>query len=110
MSDSKWVKLLKALAIVGNEISSCKVKLIWDDDIRDLRIDSDIMYAFDFYHNSMEAMVSGYPTGFYDYKELEWIELSSSEDSIEVIAERISSVGRFEIEHSPKCLRLYAYK
>ncbi len=110
MSDSKWVKLLKALTEIGDSVRSCKVKLIWDDSLRDLRIDSNLSYKFDFYAHSMEAMISGYPTGFYDYKELEWIEFSHQEQDIEKIGSCIKSIGQFELEKTADGLRLYAYK
>lgn len=110
MSDSKWVKLLKALSEIGDSIRSCKVKLIWDDSLRDLRIDSTLSYEFDFYEHSMEAMVSGQPKGFYDYKELEWIEFSNQEQDIEKISSYIKSIGQFELEKTADGLRLYAYK
>ena len=110
MSNAKWVKLINGLTEIGDSINSCKAKLVWDDRLRDLRIDSKLAYNFDFYEHSMEAMVSGYPKGFYEYKELEWVEFLCEGQNLETIGEHIKSIGQFELERTTNGLRLFAYK
>ncbi|NQZ06910.1 MAG: hypothetical protein HRT35_07085 [Algicola sp.] len=72
MSNAKWVKLLGVLSSIKGINCKATVKLVWDENPRDLRIDDELEYNFDYYAQSMEAMISGYPSGWYDYKEIEW--------------------------------------
>ena len=90
MNDSKWVKLLSALSEYELVIENSNVKLIWDDEIRDICINGDISYDFDFYEHSMVSMISGYPKGWYDYKEIEWIEIKSDEHEMERIIDLLN--------------------
>jgi hypothetical protein len=55
----------------------------------------------------MEAMISGKPKGWYDYKEIEWIEFPKD---IVLIFDHLGSIGQFEVERSQAGLRLFAYK
>ena len=106
MNDSKWVKLLSMLSEINGSIDA-KVKLVWDTEKRDTWIDDTIQYELDYYQNSMESMISGYPKGWYKYKEIEWIEFQSD---IKVIENIINSIGKFELEEINGNLRLYGYK
>ncbi len=110
MNDSKWVKLLCELSENEVLIDHSNVKLIWDDEIRDIYIDDDIAYQFDFYDHSMESMISGYPKGWYDYKEIEWLEMKSDAKNMRKILHLLNSIGQFEIEFTNNKLRLYGYK
>jgi hypothetical protein len=110
MNDKKWVKLLCALSESDLVIEDSRAKLIWDDEIREIYIDNDITYKFDFYDHSMESMISGYPKGWFDYKEIEWIEFKSDAQQIERIIHLLSSIGQFEIEMIDDNLRLFGYK
>jgi hypothetical protein len=58
----------------------------------------------------MESMVSGYPKGWYDYKEIEWLELKSDAHEMERIIHLLNSIGQFEIKLNNDSLRLYGYK
>lgn len=110
MNDSKWVKLLCVLSENEVVIENSSVKLIWDDEIRDICINNDISYEFDFYEHSMESMISGYPKGWYHYKEIEWVELKSDAQNMDKIIHLLNSIGQFETELINDNLRLYGYK
>ncbi|MCW8876143.1 MAG: hypothetical protein OQK04_12260 [Kangiellaceae bacterium] len=125
MNNTKWVKILKALSDSDLVLES-KVKLVWDDELRDFGIRY-AGYCHDFYDTSMEAMISGYPKGFYDYKEIEWVDFPAEAEvlvnpnnlksgtrlvaqDVQAIYKIISDIGMFELESSDSNLRLYAYK
>ncbi|MFD2097708.1 hypothetical protein ACFSJ3_17090 [Corallincola platygyrae] len=110
MSDAKWVKLLSNLSEIAEDNLKTTVKLVWDKSPRSIRIDSDIQFGFDYYISSMESMISGYPKGFYDYRELEWIEVSASSAVLEHIEAKLKSLGQFETEFREKSIRIYGYK
>jgi len=109
MNDSKYVKLLCALSESDLVIEDSRVKLIWDDEIREIYMD-EITYEFDFYDHSMESMIGGYPKGWYEYKEIEWLELKSDAHQMERIIHLLNSIGQFETELMDGVLRLYGYK
>lgn len=127
MSNAKWVKLIKALVHMHPLVRQCQVKLIWDEEIRELCLDEHTTYLFDYYDTVMEAMISGYPKGWYAYKEIEWlsfpldVELPVNKNNlcagtkrvpqdVEAIARGIRELGQFALEQSEKSLMLYAYK
>ena len=110
MSDSKWVKLLRVLSNSAGLVSSSKVKLVWDEEVREIEINENISYNFDYYEKSMESMISGYPKGFYDYKEIEWVEFLLLPQNISKFDEVLDSVGKFEMEAIENGFRLYGYK
>lgn len=115
MNNTKWVKLISALVRNSGEIKECRVKPIWDDgeQCRTLLINEDRKYDFDYYDSAMESMVSGTPTGFYAYKEIEWLDFplntSNSRQNIHFIKTLIESLGQFKLELTDERLRLYAY-
>ena len=76
MSDAKWLRLLDALTATDGLVADCRAKLVWDDRIRYMQIDG-MRRDFDYWPHAMEAMISGIPRGWYDYKEIEWIEFPS---------------------------------
>jgi len=55
----------------------------------------------------MEGMVSGSPRGWYDYKEIQWIEFPSKAKEIALL---LNSLGQFEYEMIENGIRLFAYK
>lgn len=110
MSDAKWVRLLEALVSVRSLFEFCKVKLVWDDSVRDMWIPSSSSFGFSYYRSSMEGMISGTPRGFYKYKEVEWIELSAEGENAESIVLKLKAIGNFELERSAKGIKLYAYR
>lgn len=110
MSDAKWVRLLEALVGVRSFFELCKVKLVWDESTRDMWIPSSSSFGFAYYQSSMEGMISGTPRGFYKYKEVEWIELSTEEENAESIVLKLKAIGNFELERSDKGIKLYAYR
>ena len=110
MSDTKWLRLLDALTAVDRLVDDCRAKLVWDDEIRYMQIDG-MTRDFDYWPRAMEAMISGAPRGWYDYKELEWIEFpTDAEHDLGQIRSTIESVGQFELESTDAALRLYAYR
>ncbi|EKT4489769.1 MULTISPECIES: DUF6678 family protein [Shewanella] len=126
MNDKKWVKVMKALSHKEEVIKECKVKLVWDDELRNMYLDH-AGYCFDYYDHSMEGMISGYPKGYYDYKEIEWLEFpvlanilvntnnlksgtKKVAQNISQIHKLISEIGQFEMEINKDYLRLYGYK
>ncbi len=121
MNNSKWVKLITALIENSSHIKECKVKPIWDDteSKRHLSLDKNTQFGFDFYDTAMEAMVSGEPTGWYAYKEIEWLDFPAVTNSInnnfpvqqdlQFIKSIIDKLGQYKLELTHDNLRLYAY-
>jgi hypothetical protein len=107
MSIAKWVKLFDSLIENFHLLSDVYLKLVWDESIRKLFIDESTRRNFDYYAESMEGMVSGNPRGWYDYKEIQWIEFPHKAKEIESI---LTSIGQFEYEVTDDKLRLYGYK
>lgn len=64
------MRLLEVLVQIRPRVESCKVKLVWDEVLREMWIPSGSSLGFDYYPQSMEGMISGTPRGFYSYKEL----------------------------------------
>jgi hypothetical protein len=84
-----------------------------------LQFDEHTHYDFDYYASAMEAMVSGKPTGWYAYKEIEWLDFpglvttkgkaASASQDLEAIKLLLINVGQFQLELKQGRLRLYAY-
>lgn len=125
MNNHKWVKVMQVLSD-SDLVFECNAKLVWDESIRKVFI-MNAGYCIDFYGESMESMISGYPKGFYDYKEVQWLELPSKaevlanpdnlkagskliDQDVDKIHDILTSLGQFELERCPKYLRLYGYK
>ena len=124
MNNKKWVKVIKALVDNFQEIKECQVKLIWekDNNLRRLKIQEFISYNFDYYDTSMEAMISGNPKGWYDYKEIEWLDFPRKaityenlktniavEQNLELIKDILGKIGIIETKIGKDNLRLFAY-
>jgi hypothetical protein len=109
MNDTKWVRLLDALTSPEALVADCRAKLVWDTEIRYMHIDG-MQRDFDYWPHAMEAMISGTPRGWYDYKEIEWIEFPAAGQDVVQIRAVIESVGQFELESTDAGLRLYAYR
>lgn len=110
MSNTKWVKLFRCLTSIENISCDFSVKLVWDDNIRKLRLDETSQYQIDYYDTSLEAMISGSPKGFYDYKEIEWLGIDGSLIQIRKVKEAITSYGQFELSEKENHLTIFAYK
>lgn len=120
MNDSKWVKIISILVKNANSIKKCLLKPIWDDKepTRELLIDENRQFGFDFYHNAMESMVSGNPRGWYAYKEIEWIDFPKSYlendkkaiQDLDLIEQVLLSVGTLRSDKTDNNLRLYSYQ
>lgn len=110
MSNSKWVKLLTALSSIKGICCKAHVKLIWDENPRSIRIDDNLEYDFDYYDSSMEAMIDGYPKGFYEYKEIEWLTISDARSQLKIIENVINKFGKFEMTRDNEVLTIFAYK
>jgi hypothetical protein len=112
MNNKKWVKLISTLVSNQDKIKKCLIKPIWEDlePTRHLIIDESTTYNFDYYDNSMEAMVSGTPRGWYTYKEIEWLDFPKREDqNLTEIQDLLNQIGQFKTELTNSNLRLYAY-
>lgn len=109
MNDTKWIRLLGALSETLDQSISIHVKLVWDEQPRTMWI-RDAQYQFDYYATSMEAMIGGFPRGWYDYKEIEWIAFSGTDDLLHMLKQHIDTVGVFDMESCSSALRLYAYR
>lgn len=109
MSDTKWVRVFDALTAHAGLVARCRAKLVWDEELRELQIDGR-SFEFDYWPHAMEAMLSGSPRGWYDYKELEWILFPPGSQDLQTIGAVIESRGRFDLERSPRGLRLHAYR
>ena len=110
MNNAKWLRLLDALTSIDGLVADCRTKLVWDDEIRYMQIDG-MTHDFDYWPRAMEAMISGVPRGWYDYKEIEWIEFpTDAEHNVLEIRSTIDAVGQFELESTDTALRLYAYR
>jgi hypothetical protein len=115
LSNAKWVKLLDLLVQQWPLLRECKAKLIWEgaDVDRWLLLDEHTSYGFNYYARAMEGLISGKPRGWYDYKEIEWLELFPSPGDeaqhLDQLQQAIAQLGQFRLERSPDKLRLYAY-
>ena len=109
MSDAKWVRLLKVLTDTIDQSISIHVKLVWNDELRKMWI-RDAQHESDYYATSMEAMIGGYPRGWYDYKEIEWVDFSGTDEHLRMLKQCIDTVGLFDLESCGTTLRLFAYR
>ncbi len=126
MSNAKWVKLMQVFADIHPLIRQCRLKLIWDEELRELLIHENMSYGFDFYDTAMEALVSGHPRGWYSYKEIEWLDFPAhvhvsvnqnnprlgtkeAHQDVEAIADEIRKVGQFDLKETQHGLTLFAY-
>jgi hypothetical protein len=111
------VKLLSTLVKNWPAIHVCRVKLIWEvaSVERGLLFDEDTGYVFNYYANTMEAMVSGSPRlgGWVAYKEIEWLDFprfaAGGEQNLRQLQQQLAQIGQFRVEESADNLRLYAY-
>ncbi|MBO2650815.1 hypothetical protein [Shewanella algae] len=110
MSNAKWVKLLSSLSSIDGLDCKAIVKLVWDEEERDVRLDEGLEFNFDFYDNSMESMISGNPKGWYDYKEIEWLSISGDQEQISNIQEKINQLGKFELATNQNSIIVFCYK
>lgn len=110
MSNSKWVKLFNTLSSIEEIMCKASVKLVWDKEPRDIRIDDELELGVDYFETSMESMISGYPKGWYDYKEIEWIKFNSNEQQLNIIEHQIDKVAQFETIRDSNGIQLFAYK
>ena len=109
MSDTKWVRLLNELSVRIDQSISIVVQLVWDYEPRTMWI-RDAQYDVDYYATSMEAMIGGFPRGWYDYKEIELVVFSGADDLLLSLKQHIDTVGMFDLELTVSALRLYAYR
>lgn len=118
LSNAKWVKILDTLVVNYHLIKECQVKLIWEEEYtgRILLINENTYYQFDYYNSAMEAMITGGPSGWYDYREIEWLAFphypakQSGEQDLHGIQAAIASIGQIALTVTPDTLRLDAYR
>ncbi len=109
MSDAKWVRLLNALSETIDPSISITVQLVWDDEPRTMWI-RDAQYNFDYYPTSMEAMVGGFPRGWYDYNEIEYVTFGATMDCCLRSKSKLTLSGCSTSNCPASALRLYAYR
>ena len=126
MSNAKWVRLLKALTAHEGLVRLCLVKLVWDDELRELQIDGRT-FEHDFWPTAVEGGVSGFPADWYSYREFEMLEFPASASVYkmpnhrkagrQLVAQDLSAIravfdqtGVFDLEENVDCLRMFAYR
>lgn len=128
VEDAEWVRLLEALCAEPDHVPGARAKLVWDPEPRAFLVRGAAYHAgLDFYAHEMEAMISGSPRGFYEYRELEWVEFPREieilrnpdhrkagtelvEQELAQIRATIETVGQFELKESDDGLRLNGYR
>lgn len=125
MNDTKWVRLLDALTAPPELVLQCAAKLVWSETPCSFRV-AGATFEIDYYQNAVEGLLCGPSSGWYRYKELEWLEFPrlaavtldpnnlklgtrTVEQDLAGIRARINAAGSFEVRDSPSGLRLYAY-
>jgi len=111
MSDTKWVKLLKSVAVFAEKVPYLTVKLVYGADIQHTFTQSDPEHVDDFWFR--EPII---------YKEIEWLEFPKVQRI--VISEGVStdfyqdlndlkayleSIAHFPLEESDTGLRVVGY-
>ncbi|GAA6171737.1 hypothetical protein NBRC116592_14070 [Colwellia sp. KU-HH00111] len=110
MSNTKWIKLLSLLSNLDLDGVTATVKLVWDSEIRVFRLDSNLEFNFDYYESSMESLISGYPKGFYDYKEIEWLNVKAPSETLELINNNLNNIGKFSVNQTIDYIQIFAHK
>lgn len=110
MSNSKWVKLIELLVENYKLFDLCNLKLIYDDNIRELLIEGNETFDFDYYKDSMEGMVTKPITpGWVLYKEIEWISFPLEKSNIDKLQKLINQLGEFRSDLTADYFRVFAY-
>lgn len=110
MSNSKWVKLIELLVKNYKLFDVCNVKLIYDDKIRELLIEGNETFDFDYYKDSMEGMVTKPITpGWVLYKEIEWVSFPFEKSNIDKLQKLINQLGEFRSDLTADYFRVFAY-
>ncbi len=107
MNDVKWVQVIDSLIENFHLIPEISLKLVWDENLRELFLDESTGKDHDYYAASMEGLVSGAPRGWYDYKEIEWVEF---QENGQIVSKVLDSIGKFEYQLNNDKLKLYGYK
>lgn len=114
MSNSKWIKLFKALdtdEITLNHVSLKKIS----------NLDSFFTYMPKSEDLDLKWVTEGYNECKYFYKEIEWVEFVAcykpsdipaeyEYQSIDLVRNVISSIGLFQVEESLNGLKVFGYK
>ena len=115
MSNAKWVKVLTVLTGTDLGLSACALKLVWDSALRTLQLEHRV-FGYDYYEHALEGMVTGYPRGWYAYKEFEWLQISAPKPGLrldlDLVERSLRQIGVLELERLPgpsATLRLLAY-
>ena len=77
MSDTKWGRLLDALATEDALVPEVSVKWAWDQTIRSMSV-AGAERNFDDWSVGIEGLISGRPRGWYAYREIEWLRFDSA--------------------------------
>ena len=110
MNNSKWVKLIELLVKNHKLFDVCNVKLIYDNEIRQLIIEGNETFDFDYYKDSMEGMVTKTITpGWVLYKEIEWISFPSDKGNTHELEKLINQIGEFRSNLTADYFRIFAY-
>jgi hypothetical protein len=106
MSNSKWVKLFRAISEHLDKVEYCEINSIYNSDrSQELEIPSSENFQDTFQEKGIRDVLIGGPIL---YKEIQSIRIYVKEpDSFE---EMIQSLGEFSIERDSKFLIIYGYK
>lgn len=75
-----------------------------------LDLNDELEYGFDYYQSSMESIVFGYPKGFYDYKEIEWLAKKAPRATLNELIKSIEQVGKCFVEQYIDIIEVISYK
>ena len=99
MSNSKWVKLLKSACLMYPDIHNFNYKLVYSDEIKNSVIEQYEEHIDNYWF--IEPSI---------YKEVEWIEfLSNNNSKLNEFKSELSKLGKFNIHKSLTGLRIYGY-
>lgn len=118
LNNAKWVKLLDSMVAHHGLVKECQVKLVWEEAYsgRVLLINENTNYQFDYYDHAMEAMITGGPSGWFAYREIEYLSFpryltgQPGEQDLAGIEVALASIGQIPLVLTTSALRLDAYR
>jgi hypothetical protein len=114
MSNSKWIRLIKAIAKSADDFNKIQFKKIQNDRVGELYLDKDSIYDFDYWQNGFEGNNSF--GEWLEYREIEYLifpKINSSENDVQYLNQLksiIDKIGQFDVEMNDVELKLICYK
>ncbi len=113
MSNSKWVRLIKAIVENVDDFKKIQFKKIQNVRIGELYLDKDSIFEFDYWQTGFEGNNSF--NDWLEYKEIEYLIFPKIVDSnniqnLERIKLIIENVGQFYLQIDENELKLFCYK